>query len=962
MVRRATCYEALSLAIRQNSVKYTKYILRRSNGLVIHNNWTDYLLLIKTLQRGHRKIVKLLLKENCRVNKIENTNFFHTPLYYATRLGDVDLVRMLLSKGALINGRDFNKDTSLCLALKMKYYKIVDIMLSHYLNQVLEIYVSSQNSDDTIAFSAACLRNKERVVEEFIRRGMTVNIHLDSSLHNAFNCTPLHIAVKHQNLEVIHVLLKNGANFTAKNGLGQTPLHLAYYMREKCYPYKDCCKIIDILLAAFESRATPNPLTEDNLGLSSFHIACTRDQIDIIKYFLHQGVDVNKSVYFDSPTCAGYTPLHFAIENRHKNVVELLLEHGASTIMKNMSGQTPFHLAFSFFYSDHDFLDSILNKYVPKNVNPINNFGLSHLHIACTTRNTNAIESFLENHADAINKRVNFDASKCPGYTPLHFAVDFNRKEAVEILLQHNVDINLKDKNGFTPLHLACQQNAKKIHTILRNSLSPIMFEIINSDHSLFFFKESPTISTKHKVIDLDLIAKQTMQVEIVDLLLRHKSDLDSQDEFGKTPLFYACDIDHKTFECAFGKNMTQYLHKILNLFYIKRSQILETLLRYKPHVNIYDNNGKTVLHYVAEIDKPFGDDKKAEVATVLLDNGADVNARNKTGLTPLHIALKKGYVDLVEVLLKYNVDPNIAEYENFCTALHLATFNDFLAPKSEEIVSALISKGADVDRRQLDGKTSLHIAASTRFSTSRLIPLLEVDCDIDCQDSKGKTALHMACLNRNPDNVQNLLRHGADFNITDRYGRTAFFYFYEYQIEVLECRRTIYNFHQIYYIFKDHIRRLKSIDFYVSWENMSYYMKLKDLHRQQQVNNVENDILLKCEYEVKKMKSIKLNSYSTLYDILFKDPNEMALYVENENFKNIVQASNFKSEFPQYRYLLELQLRKGKTRSELMNPAKEALEFILGVSLPDACSERIFRYLCNRNLKDLIKAQNSHN
>jgi hypothetical protein len=69
----------------------------------------------------------------------------------------------------------------------------------------------------------------------------------------------------------------------------------------------------------------------------------------------------------------------------------------------------------------------------------------------------------------------------------------------------------------------------------------------------------------------------------------------------------------------------------------------------------------------------------------------------------------------------------------------------------------------------------------------------------------------------------------------------------------------------------------------------MSNYLKLKDLHKQQVVNSDEDNFLIQLENEIKKMKTIKINNYSSLYDILFKDLNEMTLYINNDKLKNIL-------------------------------------------------------------------------
>jgi ankyrin repeat protein len=81
-------------------------------------------------------------------------------------------------------------------------------------------------------------------------------------------------------------------------------------MKEK-YPLEKY-KIIDIILSKLKFTNV-NPI--DNLKLSHFHIAYTRNQLDIVKHFLVCKVDINSPINFDSPICSSYLPLHFAVEN-----------------------------------------------------------------------------------------------------------------------------------------------------------------------------------------------------------------------------------------------------------------------------------------------------------------------------------------------------------------------------------------------------------------------------------------------------------------------------------------------------------------------------------------------------------------------------------------------------------------------------------------------------------------------
>ena len=97
---------------------------------------------------------------------------------------------------------------------------------------------------------------------------------------------------------------------------------------------------------------------------------------------------------------------------------------------------------------------------------------------------------------------------------------------------------------------------------------------------------------------------------------------------------------------------------------------------------------------------------------------------------------------------------------------------------------------------------------------------------------------------------------------------------------------------------------------------------------------------------------------FRSLYNILFKDANEMSIHTENRNFQTIIESYHFKSQYPIYGYLLELQSKRGLQRKILLKPAKESLSSLTGICLPDSCSEAIFKYLFDRDLEKLIKAK----
>ena len=113
----------------------------------------------------------------------------------------------------------------------------------------------------------------------------------------------------------------------------------------------------------------------------------------------------------------------------------------------------------------------------------------------------------------------------------------------------------------------------------------------------------------------------------------------------------------------------------------------------------------------------------RLELARLLLTAGADVNAKNKWGSTPLHAAAREGHTEAVRLLLEAGADVN-AENEDGETPLHWAAWEGHT-----DVVRLLLAAGADVNAKDKDVRTPLHLAAKKeRPDVVRL--LLEAGAD----------------------------------------------------------------------------------------------------------------------------------------------------------------------------------------------------------------------------------------
>ncbi|CAG2216793.1 ANKRD17 [Mytilus edulis] len=97
-----------------------------------------------------------------------------------------------------------------------------------------------------------------------------------------------------------------------------------------------------------------------------------------------------------------------------------------------------------------------------------------------------------------------------------------------------------------------------------------------------------------------------------------------------------------------------------------------------------------------------------AELVSLLLSKGADIEHRDKKGFTPLILAATAGHVDVVEILLDHGADMEAQSERTKDTPLSLACSGGRF-----EVVELLLSRGANKEHRNVSDYTPLSLAAS---------------------------------------------------------------------------------------------------------------------------------------------------------------------------------------------------------------------------------------------------------
>ncbi len=163
---------------------------------------------------------------------------------------------------------------------------------------------------------------------------------------------------------------------------------------------------------------------------------------------------------------------------------------------------------------------------------------------------------------------------------------------------------------------------------------------------------------------------------------------------------------------------------------------------------------GPWILHRAAEYTS------NPTIVRLLLQAGADPNAPDDNGLTPLHRGAENSNPMVVTHLLDAGADLNARDNDGY-TALHWAAAQS----GNDRVVKVLLDRGADPFAESNDGRTPLHSALRYRADPSMVSRMLDAGAD------ENLTSLQLSVLQGDAMAVDRLLADGADPNEADRYG-----------------------------------------------------------------------------------------------------------------------------------------------------------------------------------------------
>ncbi|MDR2019866.1 MAG: ankyrin repeat domain-containing protein [Treponema sp.] len=597
-------------------------------------------------ENWHREVLNFLLTNKADPN-IKNGQG-NTPLHEMIALHqDSELILRLLSGGADVSLRNNEGKTPLYLAVQEKNVSYIAPLLSYN----SDIFTEDNQGKSPIDLA---LEDRNPTLPALITPGTV-------SLHDPTGDTILHKAVRHGgDAATVNLMLEQGAWINARNGKGDTSLHLAIRqnIREtgKIFlssPYKP-----DLFIANADDETplrlifpkdkdeglrewalTPTVINiRDGLGNSILHYVAQWGRDADIPTVIRNGVAVNVQ------NNAGEPPIFEAIKINARSTIQTLILAGASVSIRDNQGNTPLHMAIRWnaLAGAEALIKAGADINAPNTMNrkaPLHDavrMGMSgfeklliengaDLEVRDSEGNTplmEAVRGGLTGMAAYLAAAgANPQVRDIRGDTPLHLAIAMDRFDLVSLLVSRGANIHVKNIEGRTPFQIALTKT---------NDLQ-IAGALLTNDRI--------QAADDNGLSPLHIAVQQEAPLSMVGLILERGGKVAALDPLGRTPLRLA--VDMKAWDTA--RFLVDNGSDVFSLARDGQSPALIALDTGKsamnalfggPALHAWDSNGDTILHHAARYEGAG-----EETIKYLLELGADRNIRNQSGQSPLQIA-----------------------------------------------------------------------------------------------------------------------------------------------------------------------------------------------------------------------------------------------------------------------------------------------------------------------------------
>ncbi|PTY40060.1 ankyrin repeat domain-containing protein [Brachyspira hampsonii] len=462
-----------------------------------------------------------------------------SPLQYAIFKGNTNIINTLLKYGADINRKDSLGNNALMYAASYGSAEVIDTLLNYSSNSYRVVDIYG----DTPLHNAALLGNTNTLTALMNRTPININA------QNIDGNTPLHLAVKNHNSNTYRFLLLKGADYTIKNYDGKTASDLLY---------GDGAESIESIIS--------NNINTNNSFINTNNIL--NDKVN---------TNLNNSL-FDNNTNSIYNYNNF---------------DGVKAINANNFADD-----LIYEYSDEGITEDNSDDYVEDDTDD----DYSEYYDASRPLFEAIYNNNVSDVLKAVSNGININSRNEDGFTPLLYAINYDRIEVMKALLSYSniIDIEMP-LNNYTNMYSVKGKNFSG--EVLFNGTTPLEYAVFKGN------------------------------TNAVNLLIENGADTRKKDYNGYCCIFYA----------------SAFSNPYMIHFLLEKDS---SLTREKSL------SGRTVMHFAAL----YGNDEA--ISYYLSNTFLSINAQDNEGNTPLHYASENGYSSTIDLLIRRGAKTDIKNNE----------------------------------------------------------------------------------------------------------------------------------------------------------------------------------------------------------------------------------------------------------------------------------------------------------
>jgi len=574
--------EAINISTRYSkNTEIFKYLLDHGGNINIKES-----PLILALQSQKYLIIKYLLEMD--ISLMDMIKKCDSPVIKAIYQHNLDQIIHFSSEKSININNNFNKSneqtgqveftfTPLILSYLLNYQDIFEFLLEHSDINELDRYGYS-------IFHYSVLKEDLKNIKLLIERGSNVDFKrtewgyghsaidisisignkeitweiinskkIDVNEINNYEEQPIITVMKshalniNDKLIILEYLLKNGSDVNIMDNTGKSAIALA--IQQNSLP------IVELFV-----RYGADIEFIDEYKNSPLSYAIKLTSLEIVEFLIRHHTDVNYIDIFD------ISPLAYAIQEQYLPIIKCLIENGADEkfIIQNINKfkkQEQTMLQYSLEYGDLSIVQYLLECHGNNNFKSENEIQ-DIFDILFEHNYLNIFEYFIHNIID-----INDITGEL-----LKLVVSRNNIDYLKILVEHNININLKDKNEYSPL-------SRAIH-------------IRNESMVIYLLEKGADINNVNQHIEVLRNIAFFDEFNILKILVEHRLDINAKDMYNDIPIIYAISNRNTRFveymlqhgaDVHYIKNRNETLSSINKLFnyefYKNEYKVIKNLL-----------------------------------------------------------------------------------------------------------------------------------------------------------------------------------------------------------------------------------------------------------------------------------------------------------------------------------------------------------------------------------------------